>query len=823
MNIKLAVVTALCTLHSVLFAGGEIDLAGEWKLSKAQDAAYACPITVPGGVHTALVKAGKLEDPYFGRNEIKARWVGETDWIIEREFDVSADFLKEPFVWLRLEDCDTFCTIYINGQKVGETANRFIRYHFDVKKFLKVGKNTVRGVFEAPENRSKKEVSKYKEQYCIANCFVKDMCLIRKPQCHGGWDWGLCQMIVGFCGDVKLIAAPARLDYVYVDQKFADDYSSVEVTVTAETLGAGEAQFSFGRTDGRVGYMDTAVRRISFENKSSVSFTVKNPELWWPAGQGEQNLYDLQVTFAGQKIKKKIGLRKVEVINEKTIGKNGKEELSMTFAVNGRRIFAKGADWIPCDAYENRITASKYRDLLESAKAANMNMIRLWGGGQYEKKEFYEICDELGLLIWHDFMFSCAIYPGDEYFLGQIEPEIIHQLKRLRDYASIAMWCGDNECLGALKWFQVSKQNPDFYRGTWLKRVKLTEKLVKQYDPARTFWPTSPCCGPDDFGDAWKEDSRGDMHNWDVWHEGQDFEWYFNFHPRFCSEFGFQSFSSKEVALTFVRPEDLNPTSPDFEWHQKNAGGNRRILETISRYFRFGEGTENILYLSQLQQALAIEMGVRAWRSETPHCMGTLFWQLNDNWPVASWSSIEYGGKWKMLQYAAKRFYAPVIAVRSPDGGVFVVNDKDETFKGDLKWEYFDANGNSLGCGVFDAEAPSRTSVKVGSLAAKKGAFLRLEVDGQIYYTFFDRYKEYVFPKAKVEVVFNGFEVTLHADNPAFFCWANVDGIRGEFDDNCVTVLPGRPVTLKFTPKCEGVTPDAFRKAFSLKHLRETY
>ena len=808
------------TLHSSLLlltfplSASTLDLAGEWKLSKTADASYTCPIAVPGGVHTALVKAGKLEDPYFGRNELKARWVGETDWTIEREFEVTADFLKAPNVWLRLEDCDTFATIFINGEKVGVTANRFLRYDFDVKKFLKAGKNTIRGEFEGPETRSKKEKAKYKEPYCISNCFVEDMCLIRKPQCHGGWDWGLCQMIVGFCGDVKLIAAPARLDYVYVDQTFAADYSSVEVKVNIEAAGEGVATIEFNGEK-----KDVVVR----EGRAAFAFTVDKPKLWWPAGQGAQPLYPLSVEFAGQKICKKIGLRKIEVINEKSVSKSGKDELSMTFAVNGRRIFAKGADWIPCDAYENRITAAKYRDLLESAKAANMNMIRVWGGGQYEKASFYEICDELGLMLWHDFMFSCAIYPGNACFLDQIKPEIIHQLKRLRDYASIAMWCGDNECLGALKWFKPSKENPDFYRNTWLARVKLTDQLIKEFDPARTFWPTSPCCGPNDFGDGWKEDGKGDMHNWDVWHEGHDFDWYFNFHPRFCSEFGFQSFPSKEVALTFVKPEDLNPTSPDFEWHQKNAGGNRRILETISRYFRFGEGTENVLYLSQLQQALAIEMGVRAWRSETPHCMGTLFWQLNDNWPVSSWSSVEYGGKWKMLQYVAKRFFAPVIAVRSPNGGIYVVNDKDSEFKGELKWEYFDAAGKSLGKGVFAATAPARTSVKVGDLAAKAGAWLRLEVADQVYDTFFERYKEYVFPEAKVEIEFNGFEVTLHAGNPAYFCWANATGIRGEFNDNCVNVLPGRPVKLVFKPKDASVTPDQFRKAFTLKHLRETY
>ena len=796
-----------------LILAAAMSLAGTWRAETDGERKCSCDYTVPGGIHSALLEAGRIEDSYFGRNELKNQWVGRQDWTVSRTFDVDAKFLAQKRIVLRLEDVDTFATVYVNGREAGKTGNRFLRYEFDVKPLLKEGRNEIRAVFASAERISYAEAGKRKEPYCIANATVKRINLIRKPQCHGGWDWGLTQMVTGFCGTVELIGAEdAVLEYATVDQTFNDDYSEAKVKVTVITDAKGaKAKVTF----------DVETKEADADGVAE--FTVKNPKLWWPNGQGGQTMYPLRVDLGDQRIVKRIGLRKIEVINEKTVSKGGKDELSLTFAVNGKRIFAKGADWIPCDAYENRQTRAKFLDLVQSAAAANMNMIRLWGGGQYEHEAFYEACDEYGILLWHDFMFSCAVYPGDEAFLSQVKDETVHQLRRLHDHPSIAMWCGDNECLGAISWFNETRNNPDFYRGEWLKRVKLLDELVRTYDPARTFWPSSPCCGPGDFGDGWKEDSKGDMHNWEVWHSGCDFERYFDFHPRFCSEFGFQSFSSKEVALTFVNPEDLNPTAPDFEWHQKNDGGNRRILETISRYFRFPKDIDGILYLSQLQQALAIGTAVQAWHSEMPRCMGTIVWQLNDNWPVASWSSIEYGGKWKMLQYAEKRLFAPITAVRRPDGSVWLVCDSPDGYRGDVIAEYVDFEGKVVEKRVFKADAPARTSVRVGDCAAKEGTFLRLTADGNVADFYFARFKAMPLPKTEVKTAFDGLTVTLTTDKPAFFCWANVTGVKGEFDDNCVTVLPGRPVKLAFTPKQKGVTPELFKSRFSLRHLRETY
>ena len=484
-----------------------------------------------------------------------------------------------------------------------------------------------------------------------------------------------------------------------------------------------------------------------------------------------------------------------------------------------------------------------------------MNMVRVWGGGQYEKERFYDLCDEFGLLVWHDFMFSCAVYPGDDVFLGSVRAELSHQLRRLRDHASIALWCGDNECIGALNWFTAAKPHKEEHKRALQRRHAVSAEAVAAFDPERTFWPSSPCGGPGDFSDGWHNDGKGDMHNWNVWHENKGFDDYYNFRPRFCSEFGYQSFSSRAVAETYCAAKDLNPTAPDFEWHQKNHGGNQRMLETMARYFRFPQGTDAMLYLSQVQQALAIKTAVEGWRTQRPRCMGALYWQLNDNWPVASWSSIEYGGKWKHLHYHAKRFFAPLAVVCVPagshsgstmvDGGgntvrtgssadaaaVKVLNDTDRKVEAAVTAEYWSFDGRVLkriesivtlppdsvtdwGRGILRKTDVSEPSFVVVTL--KAGETL-ISNDWM-----FGRYKEFNLAEAKVTAEFNGTAAILSTDKPAFFVWANAKGVRGEFSDNSFTLLPGRPVTLEFKPK-DVVAPEAFCKAFSLTHLRQTY
>ena len=766
----------------------ELDLAGEWTLSGSNEAgqAISCPIAVPGDVHSALFKAKLMPDPFWGCNETNVQWVGRHDWTIERTFDVSAELLAHKKIILRLEDCDTFADIFINGKKVGSTCDRFLRWDFDVKPFLKVGKNVIRGEFASAARKGDEISAAYGRHYYMfaqPHSYVFNHSVVRKPACHKGWDWGLCQMITGFCGPVKLIASDRpRIDYVYSSQVFNADLSHCTLTVFADM------------SDG------SCVTNV---------VEIDRPPLWWPNGQGERRFYECEVEVEGQRLRRRIGLRKVEVVNEKG---------SMYFKVNNRPIFAKGANWIPCSAFDSEQTPERYRDLLTSAAKANMNMIRLWGGGQYEKDVFYDLCDELGLLIWHDQMFACGAYPVDRAdFVDLVARECAHQFRRLRDHASIALWCGGNEC-----------KTP----------VDVQRAAVAKYDPTRLFWPSSPCAGPGDTsGTNYGSEKAGDTHNWAVWHSGKPLEEYYKSRPRFCSEFGFQSFSSRDVALAFCAPEHLKSGDPDFEWHQKNEGGNDRIRNSFARDFRLPKDMDATLYLSQVQQALAIKTAVEGWRTQRPHCMGALYWQLNDNWPIASWSSLEYGGKWKHLHYQARRFYAPIAVVGAPgekDGAdaIWALNDTAADVKAKVMVKYMTFEGAAVSATDYDVTIPALGTLKIADCPKREGTFLALALESSEGFVanewMFDKFKDCPLAdanvEAKVERKGGGGEltVTLSADKPAFFVWANANGIRGEFDDNSFTLLPDRPVTLTFTPK-RSVTADEFRVALSIFHLKDSY
>ncbi len=754
----------------LLASPDEMDLSGIWHLDgPGRRSLHA---QVPGGVHDALLETGLIQDIYYGSNETNLLWISRRNWTFSRTFDVPADFLARKDVILRLEDCDAFCTVKVNGRVAGETTDRFRRYDFDVKPFLREGENRIEGFFRSPVAVGDERREKIGRPYPMSNVkWALNQALVRKNACHAGWDWGPEVESIGFCGKVRLMASDKpRIDYLYTVQHFNEDLSHCSLEIIADL------------SDG-----SSVTNRMELEN----------PPLWWPNGAGEQRFFTLKTDIAGEHVEKRIGLRKLEVLNERTTSADGKDELSLVFRVNNRRIFMKGANWIPCDALERRQTPERYRNLLESAAKAHMNMIRVWGGGQYERDVFYDTCDELGILVWHDMMFSCAVYPATDEFLAEVEGELSHQLRRLRDHASIALWCGDNECLGAINWFDETKENADSYRAEWVRRSRMQADAVAKYDPTRTYWPSSPCCGPGDFGNAWKDDSKGDMHQWDVWHDNKPFERYHDYRPRFCSEFGFQSFPSPEVAATFS-----NGPGDDFEWHQKNIGGNRRIRETMLRYFGRAKDFASELVLSQFQQGLAIKTAVESWRAEMPRTMGTLYWQLNDNWPVASWSSIEYGGKWKPLHYMARRFYAPLAVTVKPDGSVFAINECLDDIEGYLTVEYW----------RYDARKPShihKTLVsvkadgasKIGRVERRDGHFavLTLKAGGGVARNDSVPYREARLRRPNFTYHVDGNEVTVSTDVPAFFVWLNARGVRGEFSDNAFTLLPGRPATVTFS------------------------
>jgi beta-mannosidase len=641
-----------------------LDLSGEWALSD-DTGEWRCPMRVPGDGITALHEGGLIPDPYWGRNEYGLRWIAGRDWTIRRTFH-----LERTDVALVLEGLDCVAEVAVNGQAALSAANAFRRWRADLRGLAREGENEVAITFRAaPAEAARRAAAQpFPVPYIAQNNPVPHGNMLRKPACDWGWDWNLALVPFGLWGGARIEPAGGpRIRRLAVSQSHGE--GRVVLTVGVHTDEAEGAPFA-------VTFAGQTVEGIIANGGVAVAFEVENPALWWPAGLGPRTLHALEARVGEAVERRRIGLRRIELVTERDDA-----GLSFGFRVNGVPVFARGANWIPADALAGRITEAATRDLLESAVAAHMTMIRVWGGGRYEPDWFYDLCDELGLMVWQDFMFSCNLYPSTPAFLAEVDAEAREQVARLHHHACLALWCGDNELIGALGWFEDSRRDRDRYLVSYDRLNRTLEAALRETDPAANWWPSSPSPGPLNFRDAWHEDGSGDMHFWSVWHEGRDFEHYRDVKPRFCSEFGFQSYPSMDVIRRFADPSDWNIASPVLESHQKNAGGNARIAETMFRYFRWPAAFEDFVWLSQVQQGLAIKTAVEAWRALKPHCQGTLYWQLNDTWPCCSWSSLDHGGGWKLLHHMARSFFRPVhvMAVPGADGlAIMAVNDTRE-------------------------------------------------------------------------------------------------------------------------------------------------
>jgi beta-mannosidase len=826
-----------------------IDLRGKWRL-RSRGGNIDIAARVPGDTHSALLAAGKIEDPYWGRNELALQKLNREDWIYEREFQVPASFLTEGHVFLDVEGLDTIGHIFINGKSIARTNNGFLRYRFDVRTLLRPGKNTIGVEIDSAELAAVAESKKLPYPIPFNQWPVQSphRNLIRKVQCHSGWDWGPCLMVAGI-EKISLVATPlGRIESLQIlqDHKKPGGVGPVTLTVRCEVFSpkGGTTDFSVAvEGDRKKQEKITTVRLQAGLSIVSQKVVITNPKLWWPNGHGAQPLYKVHVRVAGDETTSRIGLRTLELVNRED--KNG---LSMEFTVNGRAIFCKGANWIPADALPQRVTREWLDGLLSSAVAAHMNMLRVWGGGRYESDDFYDLCDEKGILIWQDFMFSCALYPATKNFLANVRDEVRYQVRRLRNRTCLALWCGNNEDLGALTWYPESRANRDRYLVDY---DRLNEGVIgtaaRELDPTRVFWPSSPCGGPDDYTDCWHDDRRGDMHFWSVWHEGKPFNAYLTVKPRFCSEFGYQSFPSMSTIRTYAEPGDCNPTSPVMEHHQRNYGGNSRIVENMTRYFRFPEGFPNFVYLSQVQQGLALRTAIEHFRRARPVCMGVLYWQINDCWPVASWSSLEYGGKWKVLHYMARRFYAPVLlsGVRADNGSIeiWVDNDTAQALDEKVRVRVIDFEGRVLHAVRFNARVRAFTSSRVrvfrpgeliGKDVAPETVFIAMDMatPGGVARNdlFLVDYKNADLAKAKIAVTVKArrpgsFDVTVKSDRPAFFVTLDAGKLPGVFSDNAITLLRGESRTVRFEITPGSPTPGlvAFRKLLAIQHLRGTY
>ena len=779
-----------------------LDLSGHWDLSD-DTGQYTAPMSLPGDGISALRDAGVVPDPYWRHNESDLRWIAERDWLLTRTFQATSQDMA-----LVISMLDTVVDVSLNGQIVLKADSMFRTHRVDVSDTLTVGDNVIelrfRSVTDAANARAAEQP--YVVPYQAENCPIPNGNMLRKPECDFGWDWNIALAPFGLYGDIYLEPLGPRIADVIV----AQDHNAHGVTVTVDV-------HTDGQPDGaavRASLCTVVAEGRITAGTARLTLHIDAPDLWWPTGLGQQVLHDLLITVAETKASRRIGLRAVDLITEPDDAGTG-----FAFQVNGHPVFMKGANWIPADALGGAITPDMCRDLLQSAVDANMNMIRVWGGGRYEPDWFYDLCDELGLLVWHDFMFACHLYPATETFLSEVDGEVREQVARLNHHACIALWCGDNELVGALNWYEESRKDRDRYLVAYDRLNRTIENALKQTAPSAVWWPSSPSAGQLNFGDAWHDDGSGDMHFWSVWHEGRDFDHYRDVSPRFCSEFGFQSYPSMDVIRRFTEAPDRNIASPVMESHQKNAGGNARITETMFRYFRFPVGFENFVYLSQVQQALAIKTAVTHWRGLKPHCMGTLYWQLNDTWPVCSWSSLDHGGGWKLLHHAARHFYAPVVVVAVPttEGiDLRVVNDRMDAVSVEIEACAVSTEGELRSLERTTLEAPADRAVSsllIPSDALSDNEILVYQwtVDGTQHSDHFALrpYKAYPLIDAGIETQIeehtNYVTLTLSAQRLALFVAVEADQ-PGRFSDNGFHLVPGQAVTLRFAPKTAGTT-----------------
>ena len=766
------------------------------------------PCTLPGDIHSALLAASVIPNPYVGTQELDIQWVGQNDWVLERTFSIAENVLKDTTGVLTLTMADTIITVLVNDKQVGSCDNQFRRWRFEIGSVLQVGQNSVKLIFTSAENHAIKKAENlaYPIPYSVYPVSAKHRNLVRKTQCHSGWDWGPCILSFGIYEPIQLTFIDEGLiESVTCETKpRTDDSWDLVVQVI---FNAQRAQILMCSATCTGATQQESIETQVGLNKISFHLVCNKVQRWWPNGEGKAVLYPLELTIGSQEVSKRIGFRTLVVKTEED-AEGGK---GMVFCVNGRDIFAKGANWIPLDAFMGLLKRDRYEQLLQYAMDANMNMLRVWGGGLYEKEDFYELCDEKGILLWQDCMFSCSMYPSDSDFLASVEAELRYQVNRLHDHPSLALWCGNNEDLGAITWYEESRKNPYRYVIDYDRLNEgIVGNVIRELDPNRTWWPSSPSAGPSDFSDNWHSDKRGDMHFWSVWHEGKSFEEYYSIKPRFVSEFGYQSFPSLSTVATYAQPSMWNLTSVEMEHHQKNPRGNSIIIENFSRYYRFPTNFEQMLYLSQVQQATAMKLAIEYWRTTMPHCMGTLYWQLNDNWPVASWSSIDYSGKWKLLHYAAKRFYAPAlpIAYQKEDGKVevYIVNDGPKAIEdAKLSVKFCTFEGQKLGKQEYRLTIDPKSSTHMCTIDLKKKCkidrrktfiYLKLKSD--------DLYIENCLlldkPKAcqmldpvietQVEKASGGFLITVRCTHPAFEVALDAQDLKGVFSDNLFNIRP---------------------------------
>jgi len=691
-------------------------LNGTWQLSAGHRSLESVDMQIPGTVLSGLLAAGKIKDPFYRTNEDATRALFWKDYVFTRTFDVDEELLAQQHIVLVCEGLDTLAEISINGTFLAKTDNMHRTWKFQAKKLLHPGKNEIQIVFRS--------VLRFIEDYpyeahkkinYIPCGSMKGNQLLRKAHSMFGWDWGPQTIDAGIFRDIYLQGySHARIEDIRIHQQHAKNVS-VQTSITLSESVPGQKLCVELSEDGADKPLQTKLCKTNADGVAAVDFVIENPKLWWPNDYGDQPLYIVRTTLLDEdgtsleSITRRIGLRTLTISQEKDEWGN-----EFAFCVNGVKIFTRGGNYIPDDCLYTRITEKKLDYILESCRRAHFNCVRVWGGGYYPSDAFYDLCDEKGLIVWQDLMYACNVYDVTDAFAENCRQETYDNVRRLRHHASLGLWCGNNEIESAWDhWGDFQKETP-YLRADYIRLFEeVLPKAVQEADGETFYWHSSPSSGgcfdnPDDA-------NRGDTHYWDVWHGQKPFTDYRKYFFRFCSEFGFQSFPCAKTVNSFTLEDDRNIFSRVMESHQKNDAANGKMLYYLSENLRYPKDLTHLLYASQVLQGMAIKYGVDHWRRNRGRCMGTLYWQINDDWPAPSWSSIDYFGRWKALHYMAQKFYAPhAVSMTLEDHRchIYFSNESFETTEYSLTLSIRDLSGNVLETYETKGNSPAFSAIE---------------------------------------------------------------------------------------------------------------
>ncbi len=832
-------------------------LNGRWEVSNAFHT-IRIPALVPGDLYSDLLRAGEIPDPFWRDNEAQCQWVGESDWSYTRDFTVSASMLRMQKILLRCEGLDTLARVFINGRLLARTDNMFRTYEWDVSGFLKKGKNQIRVDFKSVLPYIRKQQAAFPgwqhDAYKVAHPGW-----VRKEQCNFGWDWGPKTLTCGIWRTIAIVAFDtARLHDVRITQdhgragRGVRDTGDVGLCVK---VGVEQAKVSKGRT--ARGLRARVIVRFEGDvvagnvqelksNKGTFQIDLGNARLWWPHNMGSQPLYDVRVELQDEAGKlldtmvKRIGLRTL------TLDRHADEwGESFQFVVNGVPFFAKGTNWIPMDAVLGRMRPEHYRQYIEDVAAANMNMIRVWGGGLYEDDSFYDRCDELGICVWQDFMFACAAYPTFlRGFTSNVKAEARDAIQRLRHHACMALWCGNNE----LEMMNVGGEDWQSGIMPWQDYEMLFDQvlpaLVQSLSPDISYWPSSPHSPQGDRRKHRNADC-GDAHLW-IMGSGEPLSCARGFYQRFASEFGFQSFAALTTMHECTVAEDRSIASPVIELRQRAPNGNAALFAQMGKCFQVPDGFDQVVWLSQIFQGAAVKGVCEHFRRNMPRTMGCLYWQLNDCWPAISWSSIDYRGRWKALHYMAQHFFDPVLVsgVEDVERGsvdIHVTSDRRQEQMAELVWDVTNLAGTCLKEGSEPIRTPVNGNCKMKTLRLKSLirehsatnliVWLTLVVEGESL----RRNMVLLAPPKDLELERKPgirklikpnedgtFAVTLQAKHPALWVWVEVEGADARCSHNYFHLRPSMRETVLIHP-WEPIKLDELKARLRVRSLVDTY